>query len=54
MFHLQVNTSTGNLYNRVRQTSKIGHADETNPLHQLEAIGHFVADLGYIIKTNKG
>lgn len=50
----QVITSTENLYNRVMQKSKTSHADEDNPLQQLEAIGHFIADLGHIIRLAKG
>lgn len=51
---LQVITSTENLYNRVMQKSKTSHADEDNPLQQLEAIGHFIADLGHILRLAKG
>ena len=45
--------STENLYNRVRANSKISHADETNPIPQLESIGNFVADCAYMLKASK-
>lgn len=48
---LQVVMSTDNLFQRVRVNSKISHAEERNPLHQLEAIGNFVSDLGNILRA---
>ncbi|KAK9823584.1 hypothetical protein WJX72_003990 [[Myrmecia] bisecta] len=46
----QVCMSTDNLFHRCRQRSKVAHANETNPLAQLDVIGNFVSDLGTIIK----
>jgi hypothetical protein len=50
---VQVIMSTENLYNRVKVNSKISHADDTNPLAQLESIGNFVADCAYSVKAWK-
>jgi hypothetical protein len=50
---LQVIMSTENLYNRVKANSKIGHAEEHNPLIQLEAIGNFVGDCAFMLKQWK-
>jgi hypothetical protein len=45
--------STENLYNRVKANSKTSHAEEHNPLVQLEAIGNFVADCAFMLKQWK-
>lgn len=50
---VQVVMSTENLYNRVKANSKVGHAEATNPLAQLEAIGNFTADCTYMLRTWK-
>lgn len=49
----QVIMSTENLYNRVKANSRISHAEESNPLPQLDSIGSFVADCAYMLKTWK-
>jgi predicted nuclease with TOPRIM domain len=49
----QVVMSTDNIFNRCRSKSCIGHAAETHPLLQLEIIGNYVSDLGYIVKMHK-
>ena len=42
-----------NLFQRCKELSKIAHANLTNPVDQLEVVGHFVADLGAIIRLYK-
>ena len=43
--------AAANLYARCCKNSNISHPpDEANTLHQLEIVGHFVSDLGEIIK----
>ena len=47
----QVVLATSNLYARCCKRSSMSHPpDESNPIHQLEIVGHFVSDLGKIIK----
>jgi len=49
--HGQVCMATSNLYSRCCKKSNISHPpDESNPINQLNVVGHFVGDLGEIIK----
>eukprot|EP01025_Chloroclados_australasicus_P060720 TRINITY_DN7828_c0_g1_i1.p1 TRINITY_DN7828_c0_g1~~TRINITY_DN7828_c0_g1_i1.p1 ORF type:complete len:313 (-),score=45.32 TRINITY_DN7828_c0_g1_i1:322-1260(-) len=45
--------STDNLFNRCRSKSSIFYSQQSNPLNQLDVVGNFVSDLGYIVKQHK-
>ena len=42
--------ASNNVFYRCKELSRIAHANLTNPMEQLEVVGNYVADLGYIIK----
>ena len=43
--------ASNNVFYRCKELSRIAHANLTNPMEQLEVVGNYVADLGYIIKN---
>ena len=46
---MQVCMSTENLYGRCLKHSRVAHTAQSDPLSQLDLIGHFIGDLQAVI-----
>ena len=44
--------STENLYDRCLKHSRVAHTAQTDPLCQLDLIGHFIGDLKAVISKS--